>query len=60
MIKMADSRRLDALEREYDYDLSFGRDILDASVRAAVALSRVMSFSNYRQDASLTPAALPE
>jgi len=53
MIKWLIRRRLDAFEREYDYDLSYGRDILDASVRAALALSRVMSFSKYRQDAPL-------
>lgn len=31
-------RQLDRFEREYDYDASYARDILDASRRAAFRL----------------------
>ena len=39
-----------AFEKEYDYDLSYAREILEISTRAAFKLGRVMGFGNYRED----------
>jgi uncharacterized protein YjeT (DUF2065 family) len=50
MIKWLLRRRMAAFEREYDYDLSYAREILDVSTSAAFKLGRVMSFGNYRKD----------
>src|SRR5215469_14215160 len=43
-------RQLDRFEKEYDYDLSYAREILDISTRAAFKLGRVMGFGSYRED----------
>jgi len=53
MIKWLLRRRIDAFEKEYDYDTSHLRYILDASVRAALKFGRVMGFASYRQDVPL-------
>ena len=50
MFKWLIRRQLDRFEKEYDYDLSYAREILDVSTRAAFKLGRVMSFGNYRED----------
>ncbi len=50
MIKWLLRRRMDAFEKEYDYDLSYAREILEVSARAAFKLGRVMGFGNYRED----------
>jgi hypothetical protein len=49
MFKWLMRRQLDKFEREYDYDLSYAREILEISTRAAMKLGRVMSFGNYRE-----------
>jgi len=40
-------RRLVAFEKAYDYDLSYVREILEVSPRAALRLGRVAKFGNY-------------
>jgi hypothetical protein len=50
MIKWLLRRRLDAFEKQYDYDVSHMRFILDTSVRAAWKFGRVMGLANYRED----------
>ena len=50
MLKWLLRRRMEAFEKEYDYDLSYAREILDISTRAAFKLGRVMGFGNYRED----------
>lgn len=53
MLKWLLRRRIDAFEREYDYDVSYMRYILDVSVRAALKFGRIMGLANYRQDVPL-------
>ncbi len=53
MIKWLLRRRIDAFEKEYDYDASHLRDILNTSVRATLKLGRVMGFATYREDVPL-------
>ncbi len=53
MIKWLLRRRLDAFEKEYDYDTSHMRFILDTSVVAAWKFGRVMGLANYRKDLPL-------
>lgn len=53
MIKWLLRRRIDAFEKQYDYDASHLRDILDTSVRATLKLGRVMGFFTYREDVPL-------
>jgi hypothetical protein len=53
MIKWLLRRRLDAFEREYDYDTSHLRYILDVSLRAALKFGRVMGLTTYRVDVPL-------
>jgi hypothetical protein len=50
MLKWLLRRRMKAFEKEYDYDLSYAREILEISTRAAFKLGRVMGFGNYRED----------
>ena len=43
-------RRLDAFERGTGYDVSYVREMLDADVKAVIALFKVQGFSRYRKD----------
>jgi hypothetical protein len=56
-------RRMSAFEKEYDYDLSFVRDILEATPRAALKLGRVAAFGAYCEGVprdAISPPALPQ
>jgi len=53
MIKWLLRRRIDAFEKEYDYDASHLRYILNASVSAALKFGRVMGLTSYRKDVPL-------
>jgi hypothetical protein len=44
-------RRIAAFERDFDYDMSYARDIYDASPRAFFRFSKILGISSYRQDA---------
>jgi hypothetical protein len=50
MLKWLLRRQIDTFEREYDYDASYMRYILDVSVRAAMKFGRIMALANYRKD----------
>lgn len=50
MIRWFFERQMAAFEREFDYDLSYGRDILAAGVRPLLAFSRIMKMSSYHED----------
>jgi hypothetical protein len=50
MIKWLLRRRLAAFERSFSYDVSYARDILDASPRALLALGRIQALATYRRD----------
>jgi hypothetical protein len=50
MIKWFLRRQIDAFEKEYDYDTSHLRFILDVSTRAAMKFGRIMALANFRQD----------
>ncbi len=50
MLKWLIRRRLAAFEREFDYDTSYVRDILDADVRAALAFNKFQAMAQYRRD----------
>jgi hypothetical protein len=43
-------RRLAAFERDYNYDMSYARDILDADPGALMKFSKVMGMARYRKD----------
>jgi len=45
--------RLDAFEREYDYDMGYAREILDISPAALLKFNRIMGLAQYREDAPL-------
>ena len=44
-------RKLKAFERDFDYDMSYARDIYDASPRAFWKFSRILGLSEYREGA---------
>jgi hypothetical protein len=44
-------RRIAAFERDFDYDMSYARDIYDASPGAFFKFSKILGMSGYRQDA---------
>ena len=44
-------RRIAAFERAFDYDMSYARDIYDASPRAFFRFSKILGISSYREDA---------
>lgn len=44
-------RKLKAFERDFDYDMSYARDIYDASPRAFWKFSRILGLSEYRERA---------
>lgn len=44
-------RRIAAIERAFDYDMSYARDIYDASPRAFFRFSKILGISSYREDA---------
>jgi hypothetical protein len=43
-------RRIDAFEREFDYDMGYARELLNASPRAALLFGRVSELSRYCED----------
>ena len=48
MLKWLIRRRLAAFEREFDYDTSYVRDILDADLKAAMAFNKFQAMAQYR------------
>ena len=44
-------RRIAAFERAFDYDMSYARDIYDASPRAFFRFSKILGISSFREDA---------
>jgi len=50
MLKWLIRRRLDAFEREYDYDASYLREVLATDVRALLLFSRATGLGKYRKD----------
>ena len=42
--------RIAAFEREYDYDMGYARQILDASPQALIRFNRIMGFAQYRRE----------
>jgi hypothetical protein len=43
-------RRISSFEREFDYDMSYGREMYEASPRAFFRFSKILGMSNYRED----------
>jgi alkylhydroperoxidase family enzyme len=61
MLRWLIRRRIAAFERKYDYDASYGHDILAADLRAALAFNRFSAMAQYRRDIpadAVTAAAL--
>ena len=52
-LKQLIRRRIAAFEREYDYDMGYARQILDASSQALIKFNRIMGFTRYHQDVPL-------
>jgi hypothetical protein len=50
MLKALIKNRLDAFERDFAYDISYGRELLDADLSAFLKFARVQAISNYRRD----------
>jgi hypothetical protein len=50
MIKWALRRAIDKFERDWNYDASYMRDVIDASPRAAWLFSRVTALGQFRRD----------
>lgn len=53
MLKRLIKMRIAAFERRYGYDMSYGRDLLDADLAAFMAFGKVMPLSRYRRDLPL-------
>jgi hypothetical protein len=53
MIKWLLNRELAGFEREWHYDASYVRDMLEADPAAAIAFSKVMGLGRYRKDVPL-------
>src|SRR3954468_10448585 len=53
MLKWALQRAIYKFEREWTYDASYMRDIIDASPRAAWLFSRVTAMGQFRRDVPL-------
>jgi len=53
MLKALIRNRLDAMERDLHYDLSYVRDVLDIDLGAFLRFARVGKFSAYRRDLPL-------
>jgi hypothetical protein len=47
------NRQMKAYEREFNYDISYARDILDTGRGAFWTFSRILSISSYRKGAPL-------
>jgi hypothetical protein len=50
MFKWLIRKRIAAFEREFDYDLAYARQVLQADTRAFLTLSRMLGMSSYRRD----------
>jgi len=46
-------RKLRAFERDFDYDMTYARDIFDASPRAFWKFTRILGLSEHREDVPL-------
>lgn len=55
MIRWALRKAIDKFERDWNYDVGYMRDILDASPRAAWIFSRVTALGQFRRDVPLEP-----
>jgi hypothetical protein len=55
MLKWLLRRQVAAFERNWSYDASYIREIIDADPRAMMAFSKVQSLSRYRKDIPLAP-----
>ena len=53
MLKWFLRRQIAAFEREWNYDASYIREIIDADPRAMIAFGKVQSLSRYRKDIPL-------
>lgn len=53
MLKTLIKHRLDAYEREYGYDVSYVREVLDADVGAFLRFAKLTSISSYVRDLPL-------
>ena len=50
MIRWALRKAIDRFERDWNYDASYMRDVIDASPRAAWLFSRVTALGQFRRD----------
>jgi hypothetical protein len=55
MIKWFLRRQIAAFERAWNYDASYIHEMIDTDPRAAMAFSKVIGFSQYRQDIPAAP-----
>ena len=50
MLKWMMRRRIGAFERDFGYDASYMRDILDADISAFMAMARILPMAQYHKD----------
>src|SRR5689334_13839213 len=55
MIKWALRRTIDKFERDWNYDASYLRDMVEASPRAAWLFARVTALGKFRRDVPIEP-----
>ena len=55
MIKWLLKRATDKFERQWNYDASYMRDIIDASPRAVWLFTRVTALGQFRRDVPIEP-----
>jgi hypothetical protein len=55
MIKLAFRKAIDKFERDWKYDASYMRDMIDASPRAAWMFSRAAALGQFRRDVPIEP-----
>ena len=55
MIRWFLNRQMNAFEREFDYDMSYARDILAAGLGAFWSFSRIFGMAQYRRTFLATP-----
>jgi hypothetical protein len=53
LLKALIRNRLDAFEREHDYDMGYAREILDISTQALLKFNSVAGMSRFREDVPL-------
>ena len=55
MLKWLLRRRIDAYEKQWDYDMGYARELLETDPSALIAFSKVVGLAEYRKDVPRDP-----